>query len=372
MHPLHQLSRRSFLTTASSGAALALPGSAALLRAAQAREARGRWVQHDGALHRRCWMAWPSSRAIWGAELAGVQADIARIARTIAAHEPVVMCANPDALAAVRAACGRTVRCIDAIPVDDCWIRDSGPVFRTDGTRIVDAVGLNFNAWGHKQPAHRDGRVASRLAGHLGVPFSKARVVGEPGAIEADGDGTLLATDSSLINRNRNPGASKRQITAAMCAAYGARKVIWLPGIAGRDITDDHVDATSRFVRPGVVMVQLAPAARTDIWARNARDQARVLSAATDAKGRRLRVLTVTGPETARDPSPDLVDSYVNWYCANGAVIAAQFGDHPADAAAGAALRAAFPGRAVEQINIDHLARGGGGIHCVTQQQPAR
>ena len=155
-----------------------------------------------------------------------------------------------------------------------------------------------------------------------------------------------------------------------MCAAYGARKVIWVPGIVGQDITDDHIDATSRFVAPGTVLVQLAPPYRTDIWAMDALEQFRVLSAATDARGRKLNIVTIEGPDILRVDNPDFLDSYVNFYPANGAIITAQFGDAIKDAAARATLMALFPDHVVEQLDVDNLHSGGGGIHCVTQQEP--
>ena len=155
-----------------------------------------------------------------------------------------------------------------------------------------------------------------------------------------------------------------------MRATYGAQKVLWVPGLVGQDITDDHIDATSRFVRPGVVLVQLAPPYRHDIWAQDALLQYEILSASTDAKGRPLQVVTIEGPDTTRVQSPDFLDSYVNYYPANGAIITAQFGDIVKDAAAKATLESLFPRRVVEQLNVDNLHSGGGGVHCVTQQEP--
>jgi agmatine deiminase len=363
------LTRRDLLAGAAAGVALAASGCA-LPGGAAAPTTAGESVPLDSVPHERCWMAWPSSRRIWGSLLAGAQADIAAIARTIAKHEPVIMCANPGALASARASCGPAVQYIGAIRVDDCWIRDSGPVFTLDRAGRLAAAGLNFSGWGHKQTHAADALVASRVAAFDGVPFRAARFVSEGGAIETDGDGTLMATASSIVNRNRNPGMTRAEIEREMCVAYGARKVIWFPGISGRDITDDHVDATSRFVRPGLALVQVPPAFRTDVWAEDERQQARILEASADANGRRVRVIEVTGPTTLRSSNKHLVDSYVNYYVANGAVIAPQFGDRRADAAAKAALGAAFPGRVVEQLNIDALAIGGGGIHCVTQPEP--
>ncbi|MER5886275.1 agmatine deiminase family protein [Streptomyces sp. NPDC001941] len=354
---------------------LAATGAAALAGAlpATARAAAGALrVPVEDARHTRTWMAWPDSTAIWGSTLSGVQADIALIARTIAAYEPVVMCANSASAAKARSLCGTSVTVLTSIPVDDCWMRDSGPVFRTDGQGGLDAVGLGFNGWGGKQTYARDAQVAQRVAAWAGVPFTRAAFTGEGGAIEADGAGTLMATRSSLVNRNRNPRLTERQIETAMCAAYGASKVIWFDGVRGQDITDDHVDATSRFLAPGEALVQMPLSTDTDVYARDARAQYATLSAATTADGRPVATSRLQGPDydKIRSTNRDFLASYANFYLCNGAVISAHFGDTRADEAARATLTRLYPDRAVVQLNIDRLGTGGGGIHCVTQQQP--
>ncbi|MFD7452868.1 agmatine/peptidylarginine deiminase [Kitasatospora sp. NPDC059827] len=331
----------------------------------------GPWVPADDVPHARTWMSWPSRRGVWGLRLGGVQEDIALIARTIAQFEPVVMCAPDDYTAdKARSWCGPSVEVITAIPTDDLWMRDIAPVFRRDGHGGLEAVVLNFNGWGNKQVHYDDARAAERIAAHRGLRHSYADFVGEGGAVETDGDGTVMATESSLVNKNRNRGMSRDEIEDAVLEAYGADKMIWLPGIKGEDITDDHVDVTSRFIRPGVVMVQLPPADRNDSWARDAREQFAILSAATDARGRRLQVIPVHGPDTVRSRSSKFVDSYLNFVLVNGGVITAQFGDAYKDAAARDALAAAFPGRHVVQLDVDRLMTGGGGIHCSTMQEP--
>ncbi|MFD9333334.1 agmatine/peptidylarginine deiminase [Streptomyces sp. NPDC060028] len=373
-------SRRTVLRSAGAGAAGLALGTLAT-QPAQAgpaspdgpatAAARRMTVPLDDVPHLRTWMAWPSNRSIWGPDLAGVQQDIALIAKTVARYEPVLMCAADESAAATaRARCGSTVTVISTIPVDDLWMRDTGAVFRRDGAGAADAIGLNFNGWGNKQTHRKDAKVAQLLAARESLPFTSATFTGEGGAVETDGDGTLMATESSLVNKNRNPGLSRAQVEAKVLAAYGADKMIWAPGLKGQDITDDHIDVTSRFVRPGVVMVQVPPAGRTDIWAKDAREQLAILSAATDAKGRRLQVLTVAGPDTLRSDNPDFVDSYLNFHLVNGAVITSQFGDQAKDAGAKQALAAAFPGRTVVQLDVDRLMGGGGGIHCSTMQQP--
>lgn len=368
--------RRRFLAAAgltAVGAALAaVQGSAGA--APVRRPAAGTYrVPIEDVRHTRTWMAWPDSTAIWGrGALAGIQADIALIARTIARYEPVVMLANSASAAKARSQCGTSVTVISSIPVDDCWMRDTGPVFRTDGAGGLDAVGLNFNGWGGKQAHAKDALVAERIAAYTGVPFTYAEFVGEGGAIEQDGVGTLMATRSSLLNRNRNPGMAERTLTAEMCEAYGASKVIWFDGVYGQDITDDHVDATSRFLAPGEALVQMPLATDNDVYAKDARQQHRILTESTTAAGGPMAVTRLQGPDydRIRSGNPDFLASYANYYLCNGAVISAHFGDSRADAAAKATLARLYPGRAVEQLNIDRLGTGGGGIHCVTQQQP--
>ncbi|MEU6170488.1 agmatine deiminase family protein [Streptantibioticus parmotrematis] len=337
---------------------------------AQERGRRGR-VEADDVPHARTWMSWPASRSIWGRQLDGVQQDIALIARTVARFEPVTMCA-PDEHAAVvaRSLCGRQVEVISSIPTDDLWMRDTCAVFRRTPQGALSTVGLNFNGWGRKQAHSRDAAVAGAVGAREGLPFEAAAFVGEAGAIETDGDGTVMATESSLVNRNRNRGAGRDEIERAVLDAYGAERMIWTPGIKGRDITDDHIDVTSRFVRPGVVMVQVAPPDRNDVWARDSREQFDVLSRATDARGRRLQMIRIEGPGQVRSRKSAFVDSYLNFHLVNGAVITAQFGDVVKDEEARQALAGTFPDREVVQLDVDRLMAGGGGIHCSTMQQP--
>ncbi|MGW2231360.1 agmatine deiminase family protein [Streptomyces formicae] len=371
-------SRRTFLTAAAvATAGAALVGAEAWAGSTQgprrAARAGSFAVPAEDVRHTRTWMTWPDSSAIWGRQLGGVQADIALIARTVAKHEPVTLCANPASAAKARSLCGSSVEVITSVPVDDCWTRDSGPVFRTDGAGGLDAIGLHFNGWGGKQQHARDARVAERIAALAGVRFTGAALVGEGGAIEQDGAGTLMATRSSLLNGNRNPGMSEARLTDAMCEAYGADEVIWFDGVRGQDITDDHVDATSRFLGSGRALVQWPLDSDDDAYAKDARAQHRILSAATDAEGQRIGVTKLQGPDydKIRSRNPDFLASYANYYLCNDAVICAHFGDTTADKASKAALARLYPGRTVEQIDIDRLGAGGGGIHCVTQQQPA-
>lgn len=372
-HARPGLNRRGFLAAAGFAAVGAAVAATAPGWAGTARPAGTFAVPAEDARHTRTWMAWPDRTAIWGRDLSGVQADIALIARTIARYEPVVMCANSAGVAKARSMCGSAVTVIGSIPVDDCWMRDTGPVFRTDGSGGLDAVGLNFNGWGGKQAHAKDALVAERIAAYAGAPFTYADLVGEGGAVEQDGAGTLMATRSSLVNGNRNPGMSQSALEAALCDVYGATEVIWFDGVKGQDITDDHVDATSRFLAPGGALVQMPLASDTDAFAKDARRQYQVLSTSKAATGAAMTVAKLQGPDydKIRSTNQNFLAAYANYYVCNGAVISAQFGDTSADRAAKATLARLYPGRVIEQLAIDSLGTGGGGIHCVTQQQPA-
>lgn len=376
------LSRRTLLAGAgAAAAALAMGPVIGGLPPVQAATWR---VPGEETTHKRTWMAWPSSSTIWDRDLSSIQTDIAKLAKEVARHEPVVMCADGSTAAArARSMCGSTVTVIGSVPVSDCWMRDTGPLFRVNGAGGMDSFGLNFNAWGENAtrlygiPAsayNKDRVLAQKLAAHVGVPFVKSSVVGEGGGVEYDGDGTLMATESCWVNRNRNPGKSRGQIEAELLSRFGASKMIWLPGVTGQDVTDGHIDGTARYIKPGVVMVQLAGAVRPSVWTRNAQAIHDALVRATDARGRRLQVLTIQGPDRLpRIPSSrqrDFLSSYMNWTVTNKAVITTQFGDTAKDAAARSAIAAAY-GRPVVQLDLDNLyGNGGGGAHCVTMQEP--
>jgi agmatine deiminase len=318
-------------------------------------------------------MAWPARADIWGAMLAGVRRDVASVARAIARFEPVAMVARPHQARAAAAACGKGVEIIPLVN-DDLWMRDMGPTFLVDGRGGLAGLDMNFNGWGNKQVHPNDARIAREVLALLGVPRFTAPFVAEGGALEVDGQGTVMATESSIINPNRNPGLSKAQLTAGICGYLGARTMIWVPGLKGHDITDDHIDSLARFTRAaGVIVDQPADPDATDVWAVSERQALTILRRSRDASGRLLRCRI--SRESATIPpheNPALfVNVYVNWYACNGAVLIPRFGDRSADDTARSLAAGLYPGREVVQLTINNLAEGGGGIHCVTQQQPA-
>jgi agmatine deiminase len=321
--------------------------------------------------HARTYLAWPPAGPVWGEDTAAVQRDIARLACTIAGYEPVTLLAAPDEAARAQSACGRAGAAVEIapVPVDDLWIRDSGPVFVT-GPGGQAGIDLGFNGWGGKQDHPRDGQVARRLLEHTGTRRIAAGIIAEGGALEVDGEGTLLATESSLIDPRRNPGRSRDDVERELRRLLGVRTVIWVEGVRGEDITDCHIDALARFAEPGVVLLSRPAAGGPRVWRRVFEQARTALAEARDAAGRRLRIVELPEPSDVGRRGPEFLGSYINYYVVNGAVIAPRFGDRAADERAAGTLRELYPGREVRQIPIDMIAEGGGGIHCATQQEP--
>ncbi len=332
---------------------------------------RGFEMPLESAPHTRTLMQWPVSVHTYGKrDLARVQAAIMRIANAIAEFEPVALLAEQNARGLDREALAGGVELWD-IATDDLWCRDSGPTFVVDDAGALAIAHLQFNGWGDKQRHANDGLIAQRVAQRLGVPLLPSGLVGEQGGVEHDGAGTMLAHSSCWVNPNRNPGLSEATIGEKLGAALGARKMIWAPGVKGADITDYHIDSLARFIGPGRVLIQVDDDVDpNDPWSVAAHRTLDVLQQATDASGRKLEIVKMREPRDVRVKTADFVSSYINYYVCNDAVIAPQFGDRAADAAAQALLESIHPKRKVVMLEIDAIGESGGGIHCATQQQP--
>jgi len=373
------LSRRAFLKYPLAASALAMvpwkgsfewnssPERSAMRQEVQvsaiAPAQEGWFMPSEQAPHKRCWMAWPTSTEFWGgksmAVLDEVREDIARLAKTIARFEPVTMLVLPGQEESATKICGTSVS-LQPIAFDDTWFRDSGPVFLTNRKKqgVAGSV-LNFNAWGKKQPYPNDRTIAQELLTFLKMSQFRAPFVAEGGALETDGDGTLLVVTPSIANPNRNPGKSVGQLTEELCGWLGVQKVIWIPCEHPDKWTDGHVDGKARFVRPGEVLADLRHP-----------EIGKFLSQAIDAKGRKLKVTEVEPPSKVRTAMPDFCKCYLNFYFPNGAVVMPHFGDTKEDQQAQEIVAKAYPSRQVVPVDLDALASGGGLIHCVTQQEP--
>ncbi|WP_441251805.1 agmatine deiminase family protein [Kitasatospora sp. McL0602] len=334
----------------------------------------GRRFGAEWESHARTFMSWPASTGIWDSQLPDVRQDIAGLARAVGGYEPVVMFARPGQEGAAQRACGSDVEVV-ALAVDDLWARDTVPVFVED-SGTLKGVDFNFSGWGNKQKEHgNDTKLAEAVLGKYGIPRIGTPVVAEGGSFETDGQGTLLVTESSVVNERRNPGKSRDEIEAELKKALGVSKVIWFAGVRDKDITDAHVDCLVRFAAPGVVLLdQPFPGAPEDVWSRSAAQAKEVLKDATDATGKPLTVIELPQPDPDRitGKGDAFVSSYINFYVANKSLFLPRFGDSAADDRAQQILREHFPGRDIVPLKIDNIASGGGGIHCSTHDQPGK
>ena len=323
----------------------------------------------EWAPHARCWMGWPCRADLWGEGLEAARETYAAVACAIAAFEPVTMLANPDQLDEARRHCGEGVTC-QAMPLDDSWLRDTGPSFLVDGRGGIAGVDWHFNSWGEKYlPYDQDALIAGRLLAELGVRRYAAPLVLEGGSIHVDGEGTLLTTEECLLNPNRNPDLDRAGIEELLRRYLGVSAYVWLGQGLDRDETDGHVDNIACFVKPGVVMAVTCDDPADPNHAILADNIAR-LKKARDAKGRALEVIELPLPRAVRyHGSERLALSYVNYYIANGGVVMPAFGDANDEAARDIVARA-FPDRRIVQVPASAVLVGGGGIHCITQQQP--
>ncbi len=317
-------------------------------------------------------MAFGASERIWGAKLLPeVQRNLATIAQTIARFEPVSMLVREGEAALVKKLLGAKIE-VALAPLDDLWMRDTGPVFVRNEQGKTAAVDFNFNGWGGKQSFGHDAHVAQFITDQAGVELRETELVLEGGGIEVDGHGNAIIAESCVLNANRNPGLTKSEFEQEIGPLLGIEHIIWLPGIRDKDITDGHTDFYARFGRPGVVLAGYDPDPRSHDH-EVTKEHLRILRAAKDARGRKLEVLTLAGPSRVRAKyeTAEFASGYIGFYVCNGAVIGQEFGDPRADARAREILVQAFPGREIVQLNVDGIAAGGGSIHCATQQQPA-
>lgn len=320
--------------------------------------------------HTRCWMAWPTREEFWEDRLEPARKDVAAVAQAVAEFEPVSMIASLGSVEEAAKMCGDAIEIVP-LPIDDSWARDTCPTFLVNEKGECAGIAWIFNGWGQTYRRYpKDLRPALAVLAKLNLPTFAAPLVLEGGNLCADGEGTLLTSETAILNRNRNPDLLCDEVEERLRAYLGVEKVIWLPGNPADKVTDGHVDGIACFCSPGVVIVEIIEDKNDPEY--KALDRCRkVLADAADARGRKLEVRTLTGPRQLPSHSSEFCSSYLNFYVANGGIIMPKFGDDRADEAARQVVAKAFPNRGVVQLRIDAIAEGGGGIHCITQQQPS-
>jgi len=333
------------------------------------------WHTHSGTL-----MIWPHNRKTWpGKRLNAVEQVYRNIISILLKYEPVLLiAANSETEKRARSVLSDLngysypLHIVQS-PVNDVWVRDSGPIFikkeQGNGVRLTN---WEFNSWGGKyEPWQDDNQVPQFISDTFNIErYSPGKVL-EGGSIETNGKGLFLTTESVLLNQNRNPELSREEIETYLHNYLGAEKVIWLgEGLQGDD-TDGHIDDLTRFVNNHTVITTLTEdesSPNHDILYENIR----ILFNSTDQSGSPLNVVTLPLPETkiqdtTIDGSEHVPSSYANFYIVNGAVLVPLY-DSRKDQQALDIFASLFPGRVIEGIPCNDLVWGQGSIHCITQQ----
>ena len=337
----------------------------------------------EWAPHEATWVGWPHEESDWMEKFPPIDWVYTEIVRTIGSSERVeILCHNEMVLKRAKHCLNATQvdpRCyrLHLVPNDRSWLRDSAPTAVRGAEGQVKWVRWKFRAWAKYDNFSKDAGVPDAIAKISGLSMSTAerpdgqgQITLEGGAIETDGEGTLLTTEECLLSleQERNPGLGRRGYEAAFAEQLGIEKVIWLgKGCVGDD-THGHIDDIARFVAPGVVV--LAHEANPDDENHaSSEDNLKRLRDATDAKGRKLKVHLLPMPRPIWFGEERLPASYANFYIANTVVVVPTFND-PNDRIALNTLQELFPHRKVIGIHALDLVMGQGTLHCLTQQQP--
>jgi agmatine deiminase len=342
--------------------------------------------------HAACWMVWPERADNWRLGAKPAQLAFAEVAEAINSSEPVSMAVSDAQFEHCRAVLSDSIRVVE-LSSNDAWMRDIGPSFVVDAAGRRRGVDWRFNAWGGLDgglyfPWDRDERVACKVLELEGAECYRAPIVLEGGSIHVDGEGTVLSTEECLLNPNRNPGLSREEIERTLCDYLGAECVIWLArGLCG-DETDGHVDNLACFARPGVVLLA---------WTDDASDPQHAVCAEAferlrgvrDARGRALEIVRLPSPGPMRISEEEaagvdamahtkpriagerMAASYANFYIASSRIVFPLL-DPRTDDRAAEVLADCFPGREIVGVPAREILLGGGNIHCITQQVPAR
>ena len=350
------------------------------------------YSEHDGTL-----MIFPDRPGSWRNDALPAALVFTEIIEQIAKDESVYVLCNSRVRKRAEQYISKipNVFLLD-IPQDDAWARDTGPTFVRNQQGIVRGIDWKFNAWGGDfdglySDYVNDNRVASIFCEHLHTDcYDAQHFVLEGGSIHTDGEGTILVTETCLLSQGRNPQMTKEQISDMLCQYLGGEKVIWLPCGIYNDETNEHVDNVCSFISPAEVVLA---------WTDNVDDPQYLMSKAcydflmeqSDANGRKFVVhklpipdvpicftaddiagMTFAVGEDTREIGECLAASYVNFYFTNHSVLLPQFGgeNRISDERALNIMRKLCPNRTVVPIPAIELIKGGGNIHCLTQQIP--
>lgn len=327
------------------------------------------WEKHTGT-----WLSFPHNEESWGREMMPVMhKHYMEFVKAISQGERVYINVNDErmrnyveGLMMQHGVDGSKVT-LPLFATNDCWCRDHGGAFVKNDAGDVMVVDWGFNAWGDKYPSELDNQIPQKMAGLLGLPFVSPGIIMEGGSVEFNGCGSVLTTESCLLNKNRNPHLKREQIVEYLSNYYGVGNVIWLgEGIVGDD-TDGHIDDLTRFVNADTV-VTAVEGNKSDINYKALKVNLDLLAKARLESGKQLNIVEIPMP-TGQYTSDGyrLPASYCNFYIANDAIIVPIFRCKEDDKAVGI-LESLFKDRKVIEIEANEIVHGLGTLHCMSQQ----
>jgi agmatine deiminase len=320
--------------------------------------------------HERTWIAFPHSGYSLGnteSEQLAARQTWANVANAASEFEPVSLVVNPGDVKNVKKFLSSEIEIVE-LEIDDGWIRDTGPSFVVDGG-VVKAVNWVFNGWGDKGWAKfdRDALLAKEIAAYLAMDRIDSRLTNEGGGFHVDQSGTVLLTKTVQLGKERNPNWPQEEVEREIHEKLGTNRAIWLERGLTRDYEDfgtlGHVDIVACFAPDGRVLVHDQQNPNHPDYLVSAEVRELLISAG-------FQVVNVPAPETLRDSHGYVDYSYINHYVLNNAVLLCGF-DEKRDKDVQAMMRDVYPGREIVLINARELFARGGGIHCITQQQPS-
>ena len=325
-------------------------------------------------MHRATWLSLPQSNDSWPHNIEQVYDEYFELIRLISEGEKVALNIHQDEQRILvenrLRAHGIDPNQVELYlhPTNDCWCRDHGPIFLANERKEKVMVNWEFNAWGNKYPHDLDNQIPEKIAAINGLPLISPGIVMEGGSLETNGAGTLLTTEACLLNRNRNPHLSTREIEDYLKSFLGIQQVLWLAdGIVGDD-TDGHIDDIARFVGRNTVATVVEKRRSSPNHA-PLQHNLQLLRSMRLPDGSPLEIIELPMPDDLFLEGEQLPASYANFYLCNRYVIVPTFGCKQDEEALGI-LEDCFTDRKVVGLSSKHIIHGLGSFHCLTQQEP--
>ncbi len=312
--------------------------------------------------HSAVWLAWPHDEISWPGRIEKVESQLVKIIAALHQSEQVELLVLDEEMKTQTTELLRTAQ-IDLSKVSfhitdymNAWMRDCGGIFVKNSEEKLTLVNWIFNSWGNKFPDLLiDAALPKKVAEWTGLDMLNPGIVLEGGAIDVNGQGTLITTEQCLLNPNRNPGLTKTDYEKYFSDYLGVNKTVWLKEGLVNDHTDGHIDDIARFVSPTKVVC-------AEGYEGDLRNLFEVLMLP-------LPNLHFTDAPAGNIAGSKAPASYTNFYIANKAVLVPTYND-PSDAKALEIIQSCFPDRKIVGIDCTVIIYGGGAIHCMTQQQP--